>query len=127
MNRHVPMQRRMPLRSTSSLSRSAWKKKPPKKRAGHESRYLAACRGESCFLNMPGCPRIPNDESVVPAHQNQGKGMGLKVPDRFTVPACYHCHYLYDQSSLGREFKRAAWDWAYTRWEPVRANKMGEI
>ena len=52
----------------------------------------------------------------MPAHQNQGKGTGLKVPDRFTVPACYHCHTLYDQSGLDREHKRATWDWGYTRW-----------
>ena len=60
----------------------------------------------------------------MPAHQNQGKGTGLKVPDRFTVPACYHCHTLYDQSGLDREHKRATWDWGYTRWEPVCAAKL---
>lgn len=77
-------------------------------------------------MQLPGCRSYRGDPTVVPAHQNQGKGMGIKVPDRYTVPACYHCHMLYDQSGLDREYKRAAWDWAYTRWEPVRARKLGE-
>lgn len=106
------------------LKRSPFKRKPAKKRQGADRKYLEACRGESCFLNLPGCRHIPNDETVVPAHRNEGKGIGLKVPDIFTVPACHHCHMLYDQSGLDREYKRSAWDWAYTRWEPVRAKKM---
>lgn len=52
--------------------------------------------------------------------------MGLKVHDKFTVPACHFCHALYDQSGIDREIKRATFDWAYTRWEPVRASKLQE-
>lgn len=116
------------LQRKTSLRASArpMKRRAPKKRAGHDKRYLDACRGEECFMQLPGCRSYRGDPTVVPAHQNQGKGMGIKVPDRYTVPACYHCHMLYDQSGLDREYKRAAWDWAYTRWEPVRARKLGE-
>lgn len=108
----------------STLQRAAIKRRAPKKRAGHEPKYLAACRGERCYLQFAGCCSYEGDPTVVPAHQNQGKGTGLKVPDRFTVPACYHCHALYDQSGIDREVKRATWDWGYTRWEPVRAQKL---
>ncbi len=108
----------------STLQRAAIKRRAPKKRSGHEPKYLAACRGERCYLQFAGCCSYEGDPTVVPAHQNQGKGAGLKVPDRFTVPACYHCHTLYDQSGIDREVKRATWDWGYTRWEPVRAQKL---
>ncbi|WP_116521050.1 DUF1364 family protein [Achromobacter insuavis] len=108
----------------STLQRTPMKRHAPKKRAGHEPKYLAACRGERCYLQFAGCCSYEGDPTVVPAHQNQGKGTGLKVPDRFTVPACYRCHTLYDQSGIDREVKRATWDWGYTRWEPVRAQKL---
>jgi hypothetical protein len=122
--RSAPLTRKTPLRATTGLQRTPFKRRAPKKRAGHEPKYLAACRGERCYLQFAGCCSYEGDPTVVPAHQNEGKGMGLKVPDRFTVPACHFCHALYDQSGIDREVKRATWDWGYTRWEPVRAQKM---
>lgn len=139
MLRRSPLTRKTPLRATgarlssgssatlarqSTLQRAAIKRRAPKKRPGHEPKYLAACRGERCYLQFAGCCSYEGDPTVVPAHQNEGKGMGLKVNDKFTVPACFHCHTLYDQSGIDREVKRATWDWGYTRWEPVRAQKM---
>lgn len=127
MLRRSPLARKTPMsRGSTPLSRSAIKRRAPKKRGGHEPKYLAACRGERCFLSFPGCSSYVGDPTVVPAHQNEGKGMGLKVPDRFTVPACHFCHALYDQSGNDREFKRAAFDWAYTRWSAARACKLSE-
>ncbi|RSE90763.1 DUF1364 family protein [Achromobacter aegrifaciens] len=141
MLRRSPLTRKTPLRATgarlssgpsaalarqSTLQRTAFKRRAPKKRAGHAPEYLAACRGECCYLRFPGCRSYEKDPTVVPAHQNEGKGMGLKVHDRFTVPACHFCHALYDQSGIDREIKRATWNWAYTRWVPVRASKMNE-
>jgi len=109
----------------STLQRTAIKRRAPKKRAGHEPKYLAACRDEPCYLQIPGvCRGAAGLETVVPAHRNQGKGMGLKVPDEQTVPACFWCHQAYDQGGLDREIKRAAFDWAYTRWSAVRAIKV---
>ncbi|WP_427937014.1 hypothetical protein [Achromobacter marplatensis] len=122
--RTAPLTRKTPLKATTGLQRTPFKRRAPKKRAGHEPKCLAACRGECCYLRFPGCASYPEDPTVVPAHQNEGKGMGLKVPDRFTVPACHFCHALYDQSGIDREIKRATFDWAYTRWVPVRASKM---
>lgn len=126
MLRRSPLTRKTPLRATTSLQRTAFKRRAPKKRAGHEPKYLAACRGECCYLNFPGCKSYQDDPTVIPAHQNEGKGTGLKVPDRFTVPACHFCHALYDQSGIDREIKRATFDWAYTRWAVARASKMNE-
>jgi hypothetical protein len=125
MLRRTPLTRKTPLKATAGLTRAPFKRRAPKKRPGyHEPKYLAACKGECCYLRFPGCASYPEDPTVVPAHQNEGKGMGLKVADRFTVPACYFCHALYDQSGIDREIKRATWSWGYTRWEPVRAEKM---
>lgn len=122
--RTAPLTRKTPLKATTGLARTPIKRRAPKKRAGHEPKYLAACKGECCYLRFPGCASYPEDPTVVPAHQNEGKGMGLKVHDRFSVPACHFCHALYDQSGTDREIKRATFDWAYTRWVPVRASKM---
>ncbi|WP_249178627.1 nuclease domain-containing protein [Burkholderia cenocepacia] len=99
----------------------------PKKATGEDAKYLAACRGEPCYLLIRGiCPRRSADETVVPAHRNEGKGMGLKVPDRLTVPACYWCHAEYDQGhKLTRDEKREMWNQAFRRWEPARNEKMG--
>lgn len=139
LKRSAPLTRKTPLRATGfrralqafagkdrqpTLQRAPIRRRAPKKRPGHEPKYLAACRGERCYLNFPGCKSYPEDPTVVPAHQNEGKSMGMKVPDRFSVPACHFCHSLYDQSGMDREFKRAAFDWAYTRWSAVRAIKM---
>ena len=113
-------------RSTPLLRKTPMRKHAPKKRAGRDKSYLAACRGEECYLKFPGiCGGESAQETVVPAHQNQGKGMGLKTPDKFTVPACFWCHQAYDQSGIDHNVKRATWDWAYTQWEGVRALKMG--
>ena len=124
------MMRRTPLRSKSVKP----KKRDPSKVPEHnrkesdrkDQKALDACRGEDCYIMAPGiCKRVPGDPTVVPAHQNFGKGMGLKVPDKFTVPACGLCHAHYDTSGTAREVKRALWDWAYTRWLPVRKSKIG--
>lgn len=115
-----------PLKATAGLTRTTFKRRAPKKRAGHEPKYLAACRGERCYLQFAGCCSYEGDPTVVPAHQNEGKGMGLKVHDKFTVPACHFCHALYDQSGIDREIKRATFDWAYTRWAAARASKTNE-
>lgn len=105
------------------MKRSAIKKRAPKRRAGHDSNYLAACRDQNCYLRMPGI--CCNDPSTsVPAHSNQsvhGKGMGLKARDEFTIPACWMCHAELDAGRrFTREERRDIWDKAYARWEVDR-------
>ncbi|MFM0218260.1 nuclease domain-containing protein [Paraburkholderia caledonica] len=143
MNRSTPMKRGKPLartgfkrkepgafkaqldRNTQTLVRSTFKRKARKPKAGDDKRMRDACRDEPCYLRIPGvCTSDPRKS--VPAHRNEGKGMGLKTADVFTVPACPTCHSEYDQGKrFLREHKRALWNAAYTRWQPVRAAKMG--
>ncbi|MFY1969592.1 nuclease domain-containing protein [Achromobacter xylosoxidans] len=111
----------------STLQRAAIKRRAPKKRPGHEPKYLAACRGEPCFLQIPGVCRGERD-TVVPCHANwsdYGKGMGIKAPDIYTVPGCARCHACLDQGmTLTKAEKKATWEWAYTRWSAARSSKL---
>lgn len=54
------------------------------------------------------------DGTVVAAHRNEGKGMGLKVSDALVTPMCARCHYDYDQGRhMSRQEKREHWNRAY--------------
>ncbi|WP_116791440.1 nuclease domain-containing protein [Achromobacter dolens] len=130
MLRRSELKRKTPMaRGSTPLSRSTFKRRAPKKRAGHEPKYLAACRGEPCYLQIPGVCRGERD-TVVPCHANwsdYGKGMGIKAPDIYTVPGCARCHFCLDQGvTLTKAEKRATWEWAYTRWSAARASKLQE-
>ncbi|BDD90882.1 hypothetical protein PanNE5_03220 [Pandoraea sp. NE5] len=115
-----------PFSGTAALHGTTFKRKAPKKREGHDKRMLAACRGERCYLRVPGVC-LPTAETVVPCHSNEqqhGKGMGLKARDEFTVPGCMACHIWLDQSSAPREQKFGVWRAGYRDWEPVREAKL---
>ncbi|MDM8356659.1 DUF1364 family protein [Pandoraea communis] len=115
-----------PFSGKAALRGTTFKRKAPKKREGHDKRMLDACRGENCYLRVPGvCPSTA--ETVVPCHSNEqehGKGMGVKARDEFTVPGCFACHAWLDQGSAPREKKFSVWRAAYRAWEPVRAAKL---
>ncbi|MEK6420006.1 MAG: hypothetical protein V4801_10395 [Burkholderia gladioli] len=92
------------------------------------SKYLAACRGERCYLRVGGI--CIGADTVVPCHSNQGrhgKGMGVKAKHEFTVPGCGACHAWIDQGPAPRANKFETWDRAFAAWEPVRARKMGMV
>lgn len=109
------------------LKRTAFKRSAPKKRTGHDKTMLTACKGELCYLRIPGVC-IGGLDTVVPAHSNQakhGKGMGIKADDQFSVPACFACHAEIDQGNrFGKEEKFSYWDSAFEAWEPVREMKL---
>jgi hypothetical protein len=115
----------------SELRSGGIKRKARKPTVAEGSKYLAACKGEDCYLRVPSqCRRIPNDETVVPCHENSlaaGKGMGLKSDHRRTVPGCFWCHSWLDQGKGTREEKAIVFKLAYAEWEPVRARKMGLV
>ena len=115
------------LSRNSSLKRTPFKRSAPKKRSGHDKAMLTACKGELCYLRIPGVC-IGGMDTIVPAHSNQakhGKGMGLKALDQYTVPACRACHAEIDQGgTFTKEQKFAFWDIAYEAWEPVRMVKL---
>ena len=55
-----------------------------------------------------------SDGTVVAAHRNEGKGMGLKNSDALTCSLCYHCHYELDAGNkLTKDQKRDMWNRAY--------------
>lgn len=119
------LQRKTPMRAGSKpLQRTAWKRKSPKKRAGHDAGLRNACRGQRCYLCVPWvCLGAAGAETVVPCHANwgaYGKGMGLKANDRYTVPGCMACHRWLDQGTATNEIKRGIWEAAYAAWAPVR-------
>lgn len=118
LQRNAPMQR-------SAMKRSSRRKH---KIAGHhDQKMLEACRGEPCYLSIPGVC-VGGTDTTVPAHSNQarhGKGMGIKAKDQYTVPACYACHAEIDQgNTFTREEKFALWNRAYAAWKPVREEKL---
>lgn len=56
------------------------------------------------------------DGTVVAAHRNQGKGMGMKVSDALVAALCYRCHSALDQGSkMTRDERREMWDQAYIK------------
>ncbi|MDR5825848.1 hypothetical protein [Caballeronia sp. LZ043] len=128
--------------SKKRMTRSPWpmanaadaaRRKKSKSRAkkptvAEGSKYLAACRGEPCFLNVK-CPWTDwADPTVVDCHSNQsihGKAGARKADHKFTVPGCAACHEWLDRSGAPWEAKCAAFDAALARWEPKRARKMG--
>lgn len=114
------------------LKRTPMKRRKPKARPHrHDKALLNACRGQPCYLGVPGiCLGDRGRDTVVPAHSNQqkhGKGMGIKSKDEFTVPACMACHAWIDQSSAPKDEKFAAWDAAFYRWERERSTILGII
>lgn len=143
MKRTTPMKpSSKPLaRGTSTLTRSAMKPgSAPMKRAAKPMRTrsktnakrekgpeLALCRGQPCYLAIPGV--CIGGRETVPCHSNQGekhgKGMGIKAHDIYTVPGCAACHHMIDQHMrFTKAEKFAFWDAAFARWESVRAKLM---
>jgi hypothetical protein len=116
----------------TALRRSAMKRRVRKPTVEEGGRYLAACRGEPCYLLIPGvCRRDPRDRTVVPCHSNlleHGGGMGLKADHRNTFPGCDLCHFWLDQSDAPtKQERRDATYAALERWLPVRERKMAAL
>jgi hypothetical protein len=142
MNRSTPMRRTGFKRKepkpfaladkATALRRSSLKSRIRKPTVAEGSKYLAACRGEPCFLRVSGvcCSIGWSHESVVDCHSNQsrhGKAGARKADNIYTVPGCGPCHAWIDQNRVGtpKQEKYDVWDRAYEAWEPVRARKMG--
>lgn len=79
---------------------------------------LDLCRGQPCYLRMPGC--TGGGEDTVPCHANWhefGKGMGIKASDVYVVPGCAHCHRELDQGkAFTREQRHEIWMSAFIHW-----------
>jgi len=129
LRQKTPMKRSTPLRQHKPMARmsSPARRKRPKKRPGHDKAMIEAVRGQPCYLQVDGvCMGDRGIETVVPCHANTlalGKGMGLKVPDKFTVPGCFACHAWLDTSGADKALKQSVWEFAYRRWSAYRDSK----
>lgn len=115
----------------TQMRRTEMKKRAKRKPTVAEgSKYIDACRGEECYLRVPGVcvSRGWSHDSVVDCHSNQsihGKAGGLKAKHEFTVPGCGPCHYWLDFGKATWEEKVLVFDTALNLWVPVRTRKMG--
>lgn len=129
-----PLKRKTPMpRGNNGLSRTTFKRSAKRKQrieGHHNQRYLDACKGEPCYLQVPYvCKGSQTIDTVVACHSNQGKhgkGMGIKARDEFSVPGCVDCHSWLDQNSTGADkaTKFAVFDKALALWVPVRTRKL---
>lgn len=56
------------------------------------------------------------DNTIVAAHRNEGKGMGIKVDDWLVAYLCHKCHYELDNGrDLTRQERRNLWNAAYVK------------
>jgi hypothetical protein len=56
------------------------------------------------------------DGTVVAAHRNEGKGMGIKVPDYQVAYLCFRCHSFLDSGKdMTRDQRREFWNRAYIK------------
>ena len=65
------------------------------------SKITESARGKVCEMRLEGC--LPGTETVVFAHLNRDKGIGLKNKlGKFDwgAPMCHHCHSTVDGSIL---------------------------
>jgi hypothetical protein len=112
----------------TALRRSAIKSRVKKPTVAEGSKYLAACRGEPCYLNAT-CPWTDwADPTVVPCHSNfakHGKAGARKADHEFSVPGCMQCHSWLDAGPAPYEEKLSKFESALGRWIPRRARKMG--
>lgn len=75
---------------TGTMKRRTAKPSDAKNRS---AAWLAAVRA------IPHCVLCQRQRSVEAAHENQGKGIGWKVPDCLTAAICPVCHFDIDNGS----------------------------
>lgn len=90
----------------------------PKQKAYRDRYLLNMARRRTCLLKIPHvCNHNP--DTTVACHANwveNGKGMGMKVPDFFTVWGCSSCHMWLDQGvEATKQERQAAWWGAYKK------------
>jgi hypothetical protein len=57
-----------------------------------------------------------DDGTIVGAHRNESKGMGMKVSDALVAALCFQCHTNLDQGkTMNRQERREFWNQAYIK------------
>lgn len=80
---------------------------------------------DMCRTVCIGCGA--DDGTIVPAHRNESKGMGLKSSDATCVPLCAICHSAYDRSSIPLAEKRAMWEFWFGKWGPTVIERLAGV
>ena len=86
--------------------------KSPRKENPH---LLAMAKGKPCLLMCVERCQLDYGQTTVAAHQNEGKGKGVKRHDYMSVWGCEPCHTWYDQSGAPLAEKRRAFNAAHAR------------
>lgn len=133
LRQRTPLIRKSPMKRSpikpSAPKMTPAKRSKSKRRPGQVLVLRDVCRGEGCYLQIPGvCRGAAGAETVVPAHGNEsryGKALGLKAHDFYTVPACFWCHSELDQGSRMNQIEKiTVFAAALERWIPARAAKL---
>jgi hypothetical protein len=77
----------------------------PKPKTYRNPKLLKLAQGQACVE----CG--VRDNTVVAAHSNNGKGMGIKASDATLMFLCYRCHAEYDQGKTMNKTEKI--DFAY--------------
>jgi hypothetical protein len=108
----------------TQMKRTAIKAKARKVRPWHDKAALEACRGQICWLKVPGvCYQLEIEETIVPAHSNfseHGKGGARKADDKYSLPSCMRCHAWLDTGTAPIEEKRTVFMPALGNWMSYR-------
>lgn len=101
-----PLQRKTPLRAgTKILPRLGFEAAParPAKMKRRAVKPSDAKNRSEAWLDavrsIPHCVLCKRRREVQAAHENQGKGVGWKVPDCLTAAICPECHYDIDNGN----------------------------
>lgn len=89
----------MPKRPTTMKRRSP----KPSDAKNRSAAWLAMVR------SIPNCQHCGKLRPIQAAHQNQGKGIGMKVPDCLTAALCDTCHFEIDNGSKATLAERRWW------------------
>lgn len=85
----MTLQRKTPLRSTSTLKRSPMRKKARKTRTKAESAYHDRVAQLGCILcDLLGYPQVP----ATLHHLREGQGMAQRASHWLVIPLCPVCH-----------------------------------
>jgi DNA (cytosine-5)-methyltransferase 1 len=86
---------------------------------GSEQGSMPIFRSKKLLEAVRQCPCAhcgAQDGTVVAAHRNEGKGMGIKVSDALVAALCFRCHAELDQgATLSRDERRNRWNQAYIK------------
>lgn len=102
--------------------------KDPRQRNQH---LLDMAESKRCLLMAVENCELDYGATTVAAHQNEGKGKGMKRHDFMSVWSCGPCHAWLDQSGAPLAEKRRAFNAAHARqvdeWKKIAESKTAKL